>query len=75
MYKITWSKSSDPFHITYILVPDAYALFSAYFVITGYGRNDGCSPINIKVTNLDGYEIDMSKGLANAASSGTYCSR
>lgn len=75
MYKISWARKSDKFHRTFLIVPDVHALFDVYHIVTGYGLNDGCTPIDIKVTNLDGYEIDMTKGLAEAASSGTYASR
>lgn len=68
MFKITWGKSSDEFDRVYIIAPDAKSLFAIWFVITGYGRNDGCTPVNVRVTNLDGVEVDMSRGLACAAS-------
>ena len=72
MFKISWARESDPYRVTFILVPDVRALFDAYFVITRYGRKDGCKPINVTVTNLDGDVIDMTKGLNHAASFGTY---
>jgi len=72
MFKISWARKSDRFHRTFIVVPCVRALFDAYHIITGYGRDDGCVPIDIKVTNLDGEEVDMTNGLAEAASMGTY---
>lgn len=75
MYKITWTRSSDKYHKTFLLVPDVYALFEVYFIITGYGRNDGCTPVEIVVTNLNGDVLDMSKGLPYVASRGTYSSK
>jgi len=45
------------------------------FILTGYGRDDGVSPVDIKVTDLDGEEIDMKKGLAHAAANGTITMR
>jgi hypothetical protein len=75
MYKISWGKKSDKYHRTFLIVPDVHALFDVYFVVTGYGRNDGCTPVDVTVTNLDGHEIDMTNGLAEAASSGTYAAR
>jgi hypothetical protein len=74
MFKISWNKPCSGGR-TFVLVPDVHALFDAYWVITGYGRRDGCTPIEIVVTNLDGDVIDMSKGAANAASYGTYASK
>lgn len=68
MYKISWGRKSDIFHKTYIIVPDVHSLFETHFIISGYGRDDGCTPANIVVTNLDGVVIDITKGLANAAS-------
>lgn len=75
MYKISWARKNDKFHRTFVIVPDVYALFETYFIINGYGVNDGCAPIDIKVTNLDGDVVDMSKGLADAAGQGTYSSK
>jgi len=49
--------------------------FDVWFVITGYGKDDGCTPVDVKVTNLDGDEIDMTKGILEAISNGTYASR
>lgn len=71
MFKITWGKRSDRFSRSCIICPDVEALFDAWFVITGYGRDDGCTPINVEVSNLDGVLIDMTKGLADAAGRGT----
>lgn len=75
MFKISWARKGDKYHRTFLLVPDVHALFDVYFVITGYGRDDGCSPVDIRVTNLDGHEVDMSKGLADVAPQGTYADR
>jgi hypothetical protein len=75
MYKISWGQRSDKYHRTFLIVPDVHALFDVWFVITGYGRDDGCTPVDVRVTNLDGYEVDMTKGLSEAASAGTYASR
>lgn len=75
MFKISWGRKSDKFHQTFVIVPDAHALSEAWHIITGYGRNDGLAPHCVKVTNLDGHEIDMSKGLPNAAAMGTYSTR
>lgn len=72
MYKISWAKKSDKFSIKFILVPDVHTLFDIYHIITGYGRKDGCVPIDIKVTNLNGEVIDMSKGLNHVAGYGSY---
>jgi hypothetical protein len=72
MFKVSWARRSDKFAVTFVLLPDVRALFDFYHILTGYGRDDGCSPIDIKVTNLDGDEIDMSKGLADVAGWGTY---
>lgn len=66
MFKLSWGRSSDPFRITTILLPDVHSLFDAYYVVTGYGRNDGLRPVNIRATNLDGEEVDVTKGLAAA---------
>lgn len=74
MYKISWSKPCSGSR-AFILVSDVHALFDAYWVITGYGRRDGLTPIDIVVTNLDGDVVDMSKGLAAAASYGTYSAK
>lgn len=74
MFKISWGRKNDKFHQTFILVPDVHSLFEIYHIINGYGTNDGITPTDIKVTNLDGEEIDMKNGLANAASYGTYSS-
>lgn len=75
MYKISWGRKSDKYHRTFLLVPDVHALFDVWFVVTGYGRDDGCTPIDVIVTNLDGDEVDMKKGLSEAASHGTCASR
>lgn len=75
MYKIAWGRRSDKYHKTFLVVPDVHALFDVYFVITGYGRDDGCTPVDVVVTNLDGCEIDMTKGIAHAAAWGTYAGR
>lgn len=75
MYKISWARRSDKFSRTFILCPCVYSLFTTYHILTGYGNNDGASPIDIKVTNLNGDEIDMTKGLADAAGQGTYSSK
>jgi hypothetical protein len=72
MYKISWGRASDLHVRAFILVPDVHTLFDAYWVITGYGRQDGMTPLEIRVTNLDGAEVDMTKGAAAAASMGTY---
>ena len=65
MYKITWSRQNDIWHKTYVLVPDAKTLFEAYFIITGYGRGDGCTPTKVTVTTLDGVIVDMTKGISS----------
>lgn len=72
MYKISWARRSDKFKRTFVLVADVHALFDAYFIITGYGRDDGSTPVDVKVTNLNGDDVDMSRGLPDAASFGTY---
>ena len=69
-YKITWGRKTDRHHKTTILVSGIDDLFEAYFIITGYGRADGVTPIEVKVTNLDGVEIDMSKGYKNVPTQG-----
>ncbi len=71
MFKISWGKRSDPLERRFVIVPDVYSLFDLYFVLTGYGRDDGCTPVDVKVTDLDGHEVDMSKGSLYAASQGT----
>lgn len=75
MYKISWGRKNDKFYQTFLVVQDVHTLFEIYHVITGYGRDDGCVPVNVLVTNLDGFEVDMSKGLAAVASCGTYSSK
>lgn len=75
MYKISWARASDKFHRVFVVVPDVHSLFDLYFVLTGYGRRDGCVPIDIQVTNLDGHAVDMTQGLAAAASAGTYSAK
>lgn len=75
MYKISWARKSDRFARQFVLAPDVHALLAIHWIITGYGRNDGASPVDIKVTDLDGNEVDMTKGLADAAGQGTYGSR
>jgi len=72
MFKISWARKNDNFHRVFIIVPDVHTLFEAHFVITGYGRDDGSAPIDVVVTNLDGYVVDMTMGLADAAGLGTY---
>ena len=67
MYKISWARRSDRFHRTFLLVPDVRALFDVYFVVTGYGRDDGCTPIDVKVTDLDGVDVDMTRGISGVA--------
>lgn len=47
MYKITWSEKSDRHIKNITLVPDADSLFALYWVLTGYGRGDGCQPLEI----------------------------
>lgn len=74
MFKIEWGRISDPYAKTFIIVPDAHALFEVYHILEGYGRQDGSIPVSIKVTNLDGHLVDMSHGLAHASSQGTYSS-
>jgi hypothetical protein len=71
MFRISWVRKSDKFHKTFVIVPDVYSLFEAYFVITRYGGDDGCSPTEVIVTNLDGVVVDMSLGMAAVASMGT----
>ncbi len=72
MYQISWARKSDKFARTFVIIPNVHVLFEVYHIVTGYGRDDGSSPLDIKVTNLDGDEVDMSKGLADAAAYGTY---
>lgn len=72
MYKISWNKKSDKFYEMFVIVPNVDALYEAWWIITGYGREDGAKPGQVTVTNLDGEEIDMSKGKADAACYGTY---
>jgi hypothetical protein len=75
MYKLSWARINDRFHRTFVVVPDVHALFELYHVVQGYGMEDGCVPVEVKVTNLDGDEVDMTKGLAEVAGQGTYSSR
>ena len=72
MFKISWARPTDKYHRVFIIVPDVRTLFDTYWVITGYGRRDGMTPVDVQVTNLDGHSVDMSQGLAAAASVGTY---
>lgn len=73
MYKISWGQKSDRFLRVFCIVPNVDVLFDLYHILTGYGRNDGPTPVDIEVTNLDGHVIDMSKGLADAAIYGSRC--
>jgi hypothetical protein len=75
MYKISWARPGDRFYRTFVVVPDVNSLFDVYHLITGYGRNDGCAPVDVIATNLDGHEIDMTAGLSQAAAYGTYSSK
>ena len=71
MFKISWATASDPHKRTFILVPNPQALFDAYWAVSGYGREDGCKPVDIKASNLDGDPVDMKEGMAAAAWKGT----
>lgn len=75
MFKVSWVRRNDGFHRVFVLVPDVHTLFELYFVLTGYGRGDGCTPEDIVVTDLDGEVVDMTKGLADVAGRGTCSSR
>jgi hypothetical protein len=75
MYKVSWARSSDPHGQYFVLCPDVWALYAFYHVLTNYGAKDGCIPVRIKVTNLDGDAVDVSKGLADAAGQGSYGAR
>jgi len=74
MFKLTWASVSNKFCPFIIIVPDVYTLFEVYHLLKGYEPKDGSTPAYIEVTNLDGIKIDMSKGLAYAASRRT-CSQ
>ncbi len=72
MFKIScWGKRSDPLERTIRYRPRCFSFLICIFVLTGYGRDDGCTPVDVKVTDLDGHEVDMSKGSLYAASQGT----
>ena len=72
MFKLAWSEHEDPNKRKFVLVPDAETLFDLYWVFTGYGRGDGCAPMDIKASNLDGDLIDMQQGLADVYAMGSY---
>lgn len=72
MYKITWGMKSDKFQTNFILCPDYKSVFNAWWIITGYGRADGSTPVNIVVSDLEGNVIDMTKGTSSVATYGTY---
>lgn len=67
MYKIQWSRSSDEFYKSFVIVPDIYALFDLYHIFKNAPR-----VANVVVTDLDGNTIDMTAGLPDVASRGTY---
>lgn len=70
MFKVCWNWG-DGQHC-FALVPDVYAAYALYWVITGYGRADGCTPHRVWVTDLDGHTIDTTQGVRGAANYGTY---
>lgn len=72
MFKISWGRWSDPACRKFLLAPDVYAPFEAYAIIRGYHGQDGMSPVDIVVTDLDGNSVDMTKGLPSVAALGTY---
>lgn len=72
MYKISWEEKTGDRAFKFVLVPDVETLFSMYHILTGYGRGDGCTPVNIQCTNLDGVAVDMKSGMQDAAAFGTY---
>jgi hypothetical protein len=72
MFKVRWGRIADTFDTSMVLVSDAESLFNLYHILLGYGNTDGSVPVNIQVTNLDGRPIDMTKGLADVASQGTF---
>jgi hypothetical protein len=71
VFKVSWGTIVDVFDTSLVIVPDANSLFNLYHVLRGYGEFDGCVPANIRVTNLDGIPIDMSKGQSAVAALGT----
>jgi hypothetical protein len=74
MYKITWGMESDKFQTNFILCPDYQSVFNAWWIITGYGRRDRLTPVDVVVSDLEGNVVDMTKGIHSVASYGT-CTR
>lgn len=55
-----------------MLCPDAESCMATWYMLTGYGRDDGSAPTDIRVTNLDGDLIEPKRGLAEMYAMGTY---
>ena len=57
MYRITWTYR-DKYVEHFAIVASVEDLHAIYWALTGYGREDGCVPTNIKCWDLEGNLLD-----------------
>ncbi len=76
MYKVTWDIKTDEFKHCFAIC-NVESMFSLYWNLT-HNRKldcDGGGAINVKVYDLSGFQIDMSKGGGYWSSCGEYTNK
>lgn len=58
MLKISWAVKSDRF-AHYFAICDYKSAWQLWWSLLAHERDDGSKPINIRVTGLDGQEVDV----------------
>jgi len=67
MLKIQWDTVTDKFEHNFV-IGNVESIWSLYFLLLNIDKNKtgGSFPINIKVYDLSGNEIDMKKGISES---------
>lgn len=63
MFRISWATVGDSKKRHYVLTENRETVFAAVFTLEGYGVNDGCKPIDIKVHDIEGRELNVKNGI------------
>jgi hypothetical protein len=63
MFRVSWAMVGDPKKRHYVLAENRKTVFLIVFSFEGYGRNDGCKPIDIKVHDIEGRELNVNSGI------------
>jgi hypothetical protein len=69
MYKISWHEPDDKFATRFALCPCAVSAYELYYWLTRIKKLKDI----VKVFDLDGHEVDMSKSFKDMCAHGTIC--